>query len=295
MEQQTVNPEVRARIVAAIEQLYEELGRGDAYPTAAAVRARAKANMNDASAVLREWKKQQTAKPTPVATSVPELVMQACVDAAAIIWGSAQEEANASLRDAEQKWSREIADQETMRRELAEAYEGVMSDLERARQELGEAVRGRDQLSQQNQTLIQQLAEAREALAQQTARANETERRAEDLKEELGRAHDEITDVRRELREARESHLQEKEQLQSVATEQIDRAKTELAEVRGRSAANAEQQAQVIERLQAQTVELQGALARAEASAEMLQEQRKRSAEEAHILRRNDSPASRPN
>uniref|UniRef100_UPI0011611E78 hypothetical protein n=1 Tax=Pseudomonas aeruginosa TaxID=287 RepID=UPI0011611E78 len=46
MEPINVNPEVRARILSAIEELYDQLGRSDQFPTQAEVRAKAKADMN---------------------------------------------------------------------------------------------------------------------------------------------------------------------------------------------------------------------------------------------------------
>ncbi|HCT4783665.1 TPA: DNA-binding protein [Pseudomonas aeruginosa] len=237
----SVNPDVRARIISAIEELYDQLGRGDQFPTVSDVRARARADMNTCSTVFREWKRQQTAKPAPVAVDVPEPVKAAHIEAVGIVWNAAQEQANASLREAEAKWELERGDNETMRRELADAYEGAVTEADQARSALGEALRAKDSLTQQNQQLAQQLAEAREGLAQQTTRADENERRANDLKDELRVAHDEAVAVRQELSQARLTHLAELDQQKGVAAEQIERLNESLATTRARLEAANEQ------------------------------------------------------
>lgn len=241
MEQFPVNPEVRARIVSAIEELYDHLGRSDQFPTQAEVRVRAKADMNTCSFVFREWKRQQTARPVFVAVEVPEPVKQAHLDAVGIVWTAAQEQANAHLRDAEAKWELERSDSETMRRELAEAYETALTNADQARTALEEAQREKEALTQQNQFLAQQLAEARESLAQQTTRADEIEHRANDLKDELKRAHDESTRVRHELSQARLSHVAEMDQQKGIAAEQIERLSEHLASTKARLDAANEQ------------------------------------------------------
>lgn len=237
----SVNPDVRARIISAIEELYDQLGRGDQFPTVSDVRARARADMNTCSTVFREWKRQQTAKPAPVAVDVPEPVKAAHIEAVGIVWNAAQEQANASLREAEAKWELERGDNETMRRELADAYEGAVTEADQARSALGEALRAKDALTQQNQQLAQQLAEAREGLAQQTTRADENERRANDLRDELRVAHDETAAVRQELSQARLTHLAELDQQKGVAAEQIERLNESLATTRARLEAANEQ------------------------------------------------------
>ena len=53
-----INPEIRERIVNAAQQLFEASGRLE-LPTVDAVRRSSKTNMNDASAVMKEWRRLQ--------------------------------------------------------------------------------------------------------------------------------------------------------------------------------------------------------------------------------------------
>ena len=82
--------EVRERIVAAANELYEELGR-ETFPTVDTVRRAAKADMNTTSTVMKDWRRQQTAQAAPVAVTVPEAVSQANSVALAAMWQQAQE------------------------------------------------------------------------------------------------------------------------------------------------------------------------------------------------------------
>ncbi|MNM64857.1 Chromosome partition protein Smc [compost metagenome] len=238
MEKSSGNPDVRARIIAAAEELYEEHGT---VPLVTDVRARAKCDMGICSKVFREWRLQQGAKPTPLAVEVPDPVKQAHIEAVAIIWTAAQGQANASLREAEAKWELERADNEEMRLQLSEAYDGARTDAEEARSTLDEVLRAKDSLTQQNQVLAQQLAEVREGLVQQTTRADENERRANDLKDELRNAHEETAGVRQELSQARLTHLAELDQQKAVAAEQIERLNEKLASTKARLEAANEQ------------------------------------------------------
>ena len=84
----TINPDARARIIAAADQLYEAGGRAD-FPTVDAVRRAAKADMNTTSAVMKEWRRIQTATPAAVAVAIPDRVQQAQQAALAALWSEA--------------------------------------------------------------------------------------------------------------------------------------------------------------------------------------------------------------
>src|SRR5574344_615203 len=68
--------DVRERVIQAAQELYEQNGR-ESMPTVDAVRRHARVDMNAASAVMREWRRAQTAQAAPVAVTVPEVVTQA--------------------------------------------------------------------------------------------------------------------------------------------------------------------------------------------------------------------------
>ena len=90
-----MSKEVRDRIFAAADDLYEQGGR-EGFPTVDAVRKAARVNMNDASAAMKEWRRAQTSQASPLAVQVPELVMQAAQSFVGSLWAQAQELANES-------------------------------------------------------------------------------------------------------------------------------------------------------------------------------------------------------
>jgi len=252
--------DVRARVIEAANQLFEESG-GVRFPVIADVRRLAKTDMNATSAVMREWKRQQTAKPEPVAVAVPELVQQAGMEQLAVVWSTAQDLANASLRSAQASWAVERDEMESMRQELAQLYEAQARELEEAQQALGVAIRAKEEAERNAAELAERLNTQQSRADQAEARAKEIEHRAADLKEELARAHDETKAVRQELTEARVSHLAETEQLKTVAAQQIEQARSELATFKGKAEAIREGQTQQIEQLQADLLQCKAQLA----------------------------------
>ena len=67
--------DARDRIFKAADALYDQAGR-EVFPTVDAVRKAAKVNMNEASTVMKEWRRTQ-ARPAPAAIQVPETVQLA--------------------------------------------------------------------------------------------------------------------------------------------------------------------------------------------------------------------------
>ena len=121
--------DVRERVIQAAQELYEQNGR-ESMPTVDAVRRLARVDMNAASAVMREWRRAQTAQAAPVAVTVPEVVTQAHGAALVALWQTAQELANESLRVAQAAWEAERAEADHDRQELADAYERQAAELD---------------------------------------------------------------------------------------------------------------------------------------------------------------------
>jgi hypothetical protein len=73
-----INPEIRERILNAAQQLFETSGRLE-LPTVDTVRRLSKTNMNDASAVMKEWRRLQivSASASAAVVAVPDRVQQA--------------------------------------------------------------------------------------------------------------------------------------------------------------------------------------------------------------------------
>ena len=122
------NPEIRERILAAANQLFEQSGRKE-LPTVDAVRKLSKTSMNDASAVMREWRRLQIVSASAAVVSVPERVSQASAAALSALWTEAQELANESLNVAQAAWDAERAEAEKLLAELG--FEALQSERNR--------------------------------------------------------------------------------------------------------------------------------------------------------------------
>lgn len=300
-QQDYVADKVRARIIEAAEALYLEAGH-EKLPTIDAVRRRAGCDMNAASLVVRDWKRQLTVKAEPVATVVPDAVTQVFMDVLGSAWGVAQDLANASLRTAQTAWERERDEQESMRHELAELWENVSQELAAANEKNTElmraqvlAIENEAALQEQIRTLTADLAKQQARAEQAEARAEEIEHRVADLKSELTIAHDDLKAVRTALTEARSTHLSELDQFKAVAAGEIEKARSALATHEGKAEEAINARDRQIEALQsdltnanALTQQVRGDLtalqAETKALAKVAQDQRKTAATEADKL-----------
>lgn len=179
-----ISTEIRARIIAAADQLYQDAER-ERFPTVDQVRRAARADMNTTSSIMKEWRRQQTAAPVTVAVAVPERVQEAMTTALAIVWSEAQELANELLAASKQAWEVERADADAMRAELAEAFEQQAQELEDANQTLEMGKAYESDLEQQTQQQAQQLADQNARLRELEQSEQEKAQRIEDLRAEL--------------------------------------------------------------------------------------------------------------
>lgn len=219
--------DVRERIVAAAQSLYEQAGR-ESFPTVDQVRRVARVDMNAASAVMREWRRQQTAQAAPVAVTIPEPVQLAHSQAMAALWTQAQELANESLRTAQTAWEAERAELDAMRQEMATAYETQATELEAAQEraiQMQHAAEAANEAHRREvEVLRAELAAATTRAERAEARVAEIEKRADGLQGELTRAHQDADQVRGELASLRKDSAAE-----------IERLRTELAGVRAKA------------------------------------------------------------
>lgn len=235
MNQSAIPAEIRERIIAAAVELYENAGR-ESLPTVDQVRRAARADMNATSTVMKEWRRQQTAQAAPVAVTVPESVAQANTVALAELWRQAQELANESLQAAQAAWEAERLELDTLRAELADAYEAQLTELDQTQA----AAVAADQAHQlQRQQAAGELASVRAELAQAVTRAeraeakvDEIERRAGELRAELDRAHSEADQMQGALIEAH--------QATQVVTAQLEEVRVELEIVKAKAETDAE-------------------------------------------------------
>lgn len=123
-----LNPEVQQRILVAADELYAETG-GVTFPTVDAVRRRSKSNMNDASVVMRFWRTQQASTSQPRAAEIPDAIRTVHDGALEALWTAAQELANAGLRAAHAGWDADRNESETVRSQLALAFDEQSAEL----------------------------------------------------------------------------------------------------------------------------------------------------------------------
>lgn len=169
--------DIRARILAAAEELYAERDY-ETFPTVDQVRRAARADMNAASVVMREWRRQKTAAAAPTAVTIPDALQQASAQGLAAIWQQAQALANEALDAAKVAWEREREDFETLRTELVEAYEGQGQELEQAGTALQSLQARFDEAEKQAAATA---VEAQKTLEEALRRAERAETRIEEM------------------------------------------------------------------------------------------------------------------
>ena len=191
------------RITTAADQLYEECGKA-VFPNVDAVRRKARVNMNDASIVMRAWRRAQTATAAPLAAAIPGLVQQASTALLEAVWAQATNIANANLQSAQAGWELERAEAEACRQQLATAFD-------QQSEELSNTLRVIDTLKSKCQDLTSELNKAKadvDVLTQRIFASEAKAKTAEALAEEIARRAD---DLKVELRSVRTDAAAERE------------------------------------------------------------------------------------
>jgi len=262
------NPEIRERILSAAQTLFEQSGRKE-LPTVDAVRKLSKTSMNDASAVMREWRRLQIVSASAAVVSVPERVSQASAAALSTLWTEAQELANESLNVAQAAWDAERAEAEKLRVELSSAFEAQGAELEGLRVKLAEVEAGAAAAAAAAERVQAESARQVASLTDQahtaTARVQEIEKRAEDLKTALSSAQGSVQRLTAELEAERGQH--------GATRGRIETLSTELVTVKARAEAQAGvqvDQADRLKRLEAELATARGAAAAAREEAAKL-------------------------
>ncbi len=172
---------------------------------------------------LKEWKAKQQAVVMPLREPAPEGISKRLDEVGAEVWAIALELANARLTSEREALEATRAQLETSQQEATELADQLSADLEtlqaqhlQATQDLQAANTTLEQLRQENATLSRQLATTE-------ARAEETTKRADDLKAELQHAHAANT-------EQRQRHTHEAQALQANLTSTSETLKTQTAE-----------------------------------------------------------------
>jgi chromosome segregation ATPase len=287
------NPEIRERILAAAAQLFEQSGRKE-LPTVDAVRKLSRTSMNDASAVMREWRRSQIVSASAAVVSVPERVSQASAAALSTLWGEAQELANESLNVAQAAWDAERGEAEKLRVELSSAFEAQGAELEAVKVRLAE-VEGRASAAAaeaeiEKGAFRQQVNVLTDQAHTAMARVQEIEKRAEDLKAALSAAQASVARLTAELDAERGQHGKTRESLTAVSTE--------LVTVKARAEAQAGVQEGQAERLKRVETELaqarESAAAAREEAAKLAGQAAALSTQQTELLRVIEGRSERP-
>ncbi|MFB9038024.1 DNA-binding protein [Xanthomonas arboricola] len=228
--------DARDRIFKAADALYDQAGR-EVFPTVDAVRKAAKVNMNEASTVMKEWRRTQ-ARPAPAAVQVPETVQLAAGTAVGAIWQAAQEAANDALRAAQAGWEAERQEAEALSQQMADAYEAQALELEAAQARIAELDTAMQQAASAAVAHQAAFDQVRTELMDLQQRASTAEARASELRTELDRAHLVAAEQRNAAGQAREDAANLRGRLaafESVATSPTS-PKAGQAKPRGRGA-----------------------------------------------------------
>ena len=245
-----INTEIRTRIVAAAEQLFVEAG-SDRFPTVDEVRRAAKADMNTTSTVMKQWRREQVAAPATVAVSVPDSVKDAALAATAQMWSNAQELANESLDVAKKAWEAERVEADTMRAELADAYEAQATELAGTAQALAETQATAKATEEKHQGLAAELATTTGKLTSEGAKLAEMERREQAAQQRIEELRAELAQEKTDADQHAEQHRTELEEMRvkqekltndhagqlAAVQKQYDTAAQELAVVNARAEA----------------------------------------------------------
>lgn len=187
--------EIAKRILAAADSLFEQGGHTQ-FPTVDAVRKAARVNMNDASTVMKDWRRNQLARRQPEPIQLPTALEQAHRSALEQLWITAQDLTGQNLASISAAWDTERAEFEQMNGEMAEAFEAQATELAQARHEaeqLKQEAADAQANAQHCRLLLEstkaKLAQAESRASTEAARVAEIERRVTDLRTELDRAH----------------------------------------------------------------------------------------------------------
>lgn len=204
--------EVRDRVIAAAVSLFEQAGRAE-FPTVDQVRRMARVDMNAASTVMREWRRQQTAQATPVAITIPEAVQASHGQSLAALWLQAQELANENLRAAQATWDTERGETDALRHELATAFESQATELETVQAKLSQAQSTAEAAAGAHANAVDTL---RAELVATTARAERAEVRMTEIEKRTEGLQIERDQARQLAGEAREASAKLAGQLEAI-------------------------------------------------------------------------------
>ena len=279
-----LSQDIKERIFAAADALHAASETGE-FPSVEAVRQESRAGMNNVVEAMKEWRQNQRKQVQAVREPLPVELHGVVQSMGQSLWETAQQLANESLDAAKVAFETEKSDLIQLSAEQSEAFEAQAAELEAAQARIAELERLATAAAAAAQATAQELDETRRArlAAEQDAalakqRAEEIERRAAELRAELNHAHTEAETAATQAKATADSLRADADRLRTERDKAQQRQ--ELAE------AESVKLAASLAAAQGETVKAQAALAgvtaKAEATEQAHQEQRKRAAEEVH-------------
>ena len=144
---------------------------------------------------MTEWKARKAAKETPLREPAPSAVADRLTELGTEIWSAALELANGRLATEREALEAARLQLEADKAEAAELADQVTAELEVAKAALSSATTAEQAARSECDTLRQALADQKLRAATNEARANEIEKRANDLNAELARVNQQNADL----------------------------------------------------------------------------------------------------
>jgi chromosome segregation ATPase len=212
-----IDAEIVRRITDAADELYAE-GGSNAAPSVDAVRRRARANMNHASLVMRDWRQRLKAQPGAAADAMPEAMRHLGSQLTQAVWREANRIATGHLTNAKAAWEAERTELAELGRQLSTAFDVQSAELEQAKCTIG-----------QLQADLAAQATIAETLEQRAAEAEAAKVGRENV---MRHAQEEINELRSLLRASQVSQERMSLQLQQYLAAQAEAAERNLMEQR---------------------------------------------------------------
>jgi hypothetical protein len=145
------------------------------------------------SEAMAEWRARKEVKAAPVVEPIPEPVVTRLSELGTAIWAAASELAEKRLAAEREALKTARSDIEREKQDALELADQVTAELDKLQRHVASLESSAAKKQQDLADLRDQLSLAKERAAIAEARAVESGKRADDLKDELGRVHTQLT------------------------------------------------------------------------------------------------------
>jgi hypothetical protein len=239
------NENVRDRIFIAADEIYAASQR-TSFPTVDAVRKKAKVNMNDASAGMKEWRRVQSASASFVLPSLPSDLQAHGLSVLTKFWDEANKYATESLLAAQNGWETERHEAEELGRQMAVAYDLQSVQLANALQEVSRLTGENHGLNEEMKHFREELLSNRDeldatrrSLNEAVVAAAEANKRADGLHQAAEYARGDAIRARGEIDALRQTHADQVERLRHDLKQELESERTRMERERQRYEAQA--------------------------------------------------------